>query len=368
MILLPVYKDAAKGTWYCQFYYVDWDGTRKKKFKRGFAKRADALAFEREFLQKQNRSCEMKFSSLWDLYAEDMKSRLRENTMLTKKFLVEKHILPFFQELKVNEITPAHVRKWQSELLDPKLDLAPTYLRTINNQLSAIFNWAVRYYGLPSNPCRVAGSIGKKNAEEMMFWTQEQFEQFLAGVKRPSARAGFLLLFWTGMRIGELLALTLNDFDFEKKTVSVSKSFQLIEGREVITEPKTEKSRRIVTLPEKLCDEVKDYVSHLYDYKPDERLFPFTKHYFSKQMAKACEETGVERIRLHDLRHSHASMLIAMGVPIKLVSERLGHEDVETTLRTYGHLYPNAHEDTAEKLNSLMCSGDSKMILPGESK
>lgn len=227
-------------------------------------------------------------------------------------------------------------------------------MKTINNQLVAVLNYAVRYYGLPSNPCHVAGSVGRKNADAMKFWTKEQFEAFLACVERPSARAGFSLLFWTGIRIGELLALTLNDFDFEKKTLSVSKSFQSIKGREVITEPKTQKSKRVIPLPDKLCAVVQEYTTRLYDYSPDERLFPFTKSFFHKEMEKACAASGVEKIRLHDLRHSHASLLIEMGAPILLVSERLGHEDVETTLRTYGHLYPNKHEDTVKKLDDLM--------------
>lgn len=122
----------------------------------------------------------------------------------------------------------------------------------------------------------------------MKFWTKEQFEAFLACVERPSARAGFSLLFWTGIRIGELLALTLNDFDFEKKTLSVSKSFQSIKGREVITEPKTQKSKRVIPLPDKLCAVVQEYTTRLYDYSSDERLFPFTKSFFHKEMEKAC--------------------------------------------------------------------------------
>lgn len=349
---MPVYKDDERGTWYASFYYTDWQGRRKLKKKRGFERKKDAQEFEREFLAKQERSCDMTFASLWALYCEDMTSRLRENTLQSKKYLVERHILPFYEALKVNEITPAHVRKWQSELLSK--GYAQTYVKTINNQLVAVLNYAVRYYGLPSNPCHVAGSVGRKNADAMKFWTKEQFEAFLACVERPSARAGLSLLFWTGIRIGELLALTLNDFDFEKKTLSVSKSFQSIKGREVITEPKTQKSKRVIPLPDKLCAVVQEYTTRLYDYSPDERLFPFTKSFFHKEMEKACAASGVEKIRLHDLRHSHASLLIEMGAPILLVSERLGHEDVETTLRTYGHLYPNKHEDTVKKLDDLM--------------
>jgi len=349
---MPVYKDEARGTWYASFYYTDWNGKRKLKKKRGFERKKDAQEFEREFLAKQERSCDMTFGSLWELYLDDMASRLRESTLLSKKYLMERHVLPFFRDLKVADISPAHVRKWQSNLLAG--EYAPTYVKTINNQLVAVMNYAVRYFGLPKNPCHVAGSIGRKEADSMKFWTKEQFDAFLACVERPSARAGFSLMFWTGIRIGELLALTLDDFDFDKRVLSVSKSFQSIDGREVVTEPKTQKSKRVVPLPEKLCAVVKEYTGHLYDYNPDERLFPFTKSYFHKEMTKGCEASGVERIRLHDLRHSHASLLIEMGVPILLVSERLGHEDVETTLRTYGHLYPNRHDETAKRLDDMM--------------
>ena len=110
-----------------------------------------------------------------------------------------------------------------------------TYLKTVNNQLSAIFNYAVRHYDLKDNPCRKAGSIGKSHAEEKEFWTKQEFKQFLVTVEnKPETKIAFLLLYWTGMRIGELLALTYNDIDLEKRTISVNKSYQRIEGRDII--------------------------------------------------------------------------------------------------------------------------------------
>ena len=162
------------------------------------------------------------------------------------------------------------------------------------------------------------------------------------------------MLFWTGLRIGELLALTPRDLDLDAGTLSVSKSFQSIDGEEVITEPKTPKSRRVVPVPSKLAAELREYMAALYDVGQDDRLFPFTKHYFRREMLKASEAAGVERIRLHDLRHSHASLLIHLGCPVLLVSERLGHEDVQTTLRTYGHLYPSTVPEAVKKLDDLM--------------
>ena len=349
---MPAYKDQERGTWYCQFYYVDWTGKRKKKKKRGFARKKDAEAYEEEFLKKGSRTCSMTFGSMVELYMDDMRPRLRETTMRSKEYLINLKILPYFQDLQVNDLTPAHVRKWQSELLSK--NYSPTYVKTIYNQLSAIFNYAVRYYGLRENPARVAGSIGKKKAQEMHFWTLEQFNQFIECVPKFPARVGFSVLFWTGLRIGELLALTLEDIDLEAATLMVNKSFQTIDGKEVVTEPKTPKGNRTVPLPKKLCDMIRQYEAAMYEPQPDDRLFPFTKHYFHHQMNQGCKASGVERIRLHDLRHSHASLLINSGAPILLVSERLGHEAVETTLRTYRHQYPSTTSEVVKKLDDLM--------------
>lgn len=144
----------------------------------------------------------MKFEDFWKMYCADMETRLREHTMRTKKYIVELKILPYFGDKRVNDITAADIRQWQNELI--KMGYSPTYLKTINNQLSAIFNYAVRYYDLKSNPCVKAGSMGKSKAEEMDFWTGEEFRKFIDSVmnKRLSYMA-FMTLYWTGMRMGD---------------------------------------------------------------------------------------------------------------------------------------------------------------------
>lgn len=322
------------------------------KKKRGFERQKDAKAYEDEFLRTRARSCEMTFGSMAELYLADMEHRLKATTMQNKRYLIERRILPFFRDLSLAEITPAHIRKWQASLLADKV--APTYAKTINNQISAIFNYAVKYYGLASNPARVAGSVGKKNADEMSFWTAEQFNEFIKHVPKAPGRVGLSVLFWTGLRIGELLALTPADIDLEAHTLTVNKNYQMVQGKELIMEPKTQKSRRVIPIPSKLCDELRGYIDSLYALEPDDRLFPFGKSYFHRQMQKGCDACGMEKIRLHDLRHSHAALLIRLGTPILLVSERLGHEDVQTTLRTYGHLYPSATDEAVKKLDELM--------------
>lgn len=193
-------KDKKTGKWLCQFYYTDWQGNRKKKFKRGFRTKSEAEAWARDFLQQQESNLEMRFDKFVEIYLEDMEARLKENTVRTKRYIIDLKILPYFGNRAINEIKAADIRKWQNELL--KKGYSETYLKTINNQLSAIFNYAERYYDLQGSPCKKAGSIGKSRAEEMDFWTKEEYLQFLEGVRdKPVSYMAFQLLYWTGVRI-----------------------------------------------------------------------------------------------------------------------------------------------------------------------
>lgn len=344
-------KDKKTGKWLIQYRYTDWQGKRRKSTKRGFATKREAEEWLRNFFITQKADFDMKFEDFWKMYCADMETRLREHTMRTKKYIVELKILPYFGNKRVNDITAADIRQWQNELI--KMGYSPTYLKTINNQLSAIFNYAVRYYDLKSNPCAKAGSMGKSKAEEMDFWTGEEFRKFIDSVmnKRLSYMA-FMTLYWTGMRLGELLALNPNDVDLEKRTISITKSYQRFGKKDVITPPKTPKSKRVITIPEFLAADIKDYMDSLYDLQEDDRMFPITKYYLEHEMQRGIKESGVKRIRVHDLRHSHASMLIELGFSPLEIANRLGHEKVETTLNTYAHLYPNKQTKLAERLDS----------------
>ena len=344
-------KDKKTGKWLIQYRYTDWQGKRRKSTKRGFATKREAEEWLRNFLITQKADFDMKFEDFWKMYCADMETRLREHTMRTKKYIVKLKILPYFGNKRVNDITAADIRQWQNELI--KMGYSPTYLKTINNQLSAIFNYAVRYYDLKSNPCAKAGSMGKSKAEEMDFWTGEEFRKFIDSVmnKRLSYMA-FMTLYWTGMRLGELLALNPKDVDLEKRTISITKSYQRLGKKDVITPPKTSKSKRVITIPEFLAADIKDYMDSLYDLQEDDRLFPITKYYLEHEMQRGIKESGVKRIRVHDLRHSHASMLIELGFSPLEIANRLGHEKVETTLNTYAHLYPNKQTKLAERLDS----------------
>lgn len=349
---MPVYKNEKRGTWFVSFRYKDWDGTRRQKKKEGFKTRREALEYEREFLKKKGGGTDMSFGSLVELYMEDCATRLRPTTYENKRWLFDSKILPTFRSVPVNEITPTMIRRWQNDLLADPAGYSPTYLKTVNNQMSAVMNYAVRFYGLPSNPVVVCGPFGKKTADEMQFWTRDEFRRFIECVKKPAARLAFELLFWTGMRSGELLALTLLDVDFERSRISINKTAAQVKGETVIQPPKTPRSNRIVSVPRFVLALIRDYADRLVDYEPHERLFYFTKHVLTNEMASGSKAAGVKRIRVHDLRHSHASLLIEMGFSPLLVSERLGHENIQTTLQTYSHLYPDKQEEVSSRLET----------------
>ena len=352
---MAVYKEPKTNTWRVIYRYTDWNGERKQSQKRGFQTKREAQSWEREQLHKVEADLDMTFESFIDTYTADMKNRLKENTWHTKEHIIRTKLLPYFAKRKMNSIQPKDIIAWQNEMIKCRDKsgeaYSPVYLKTLHNQLSAIFNHAVRYYNLKENPCKKAGSMGKKKNREMAFWTKEEYLQFIdAMMDKPLSFYAFEMLYWCGIREGELLALTPADFDFDKRTVSISKTFQHTGGKDIITPPKTEKSNRTITMPRFLADEMQEYLKMQYDIGLDDRMFPVTKSYLYREMQRGCQETGVKRIRIHDLRHSHISLLIDQGFSAVAIADRVGHESIDITYN-YAHLFPSKQTEMADKLD-----------------
>ena len=352
---MSVYKNADSGTWYAMCWFTDWKGERKQKCKRGFITKKEAQAWEREFLMQKQADVTMSFESFVALYEKDVKPKLKLNTWLTKESIIQKKILPYFKKRKLSEITAKDVIDWQNEirsLTDSKgKPYSTTYLKTVHNQLSALFNHAIKYYGLQSNPAAKAGNMGSEERKEMLFWTKAEYLKFAdAMMDKPISYYAFEMLYWCGIREGELLALSASDFDFTNSTVTISKSYQRLKGQDVITTPKTKKSNRVIKMPQFLREEMQDYLKMFYSTEKDDRIFPISKHYLHSEMDRGCKETGVKRIRIHDLRHSHISLLIDMGFSALAIADRVGHESIDITYR-YAHLFPTRQTEMAEKLN-----------------
>ena len=351
---MPAYKDK-NGTWYVSVYFTNWKGENDRKLKRGFKTRRDAIAWETTFINKHTGDLTMTFAEFYDVYKSDLEIKLRESTWIMKANVIETKILPYFRLKRMCEIKVADVIAWQKELMcyrdENDQPYSPGYLKTIHNQLSAIFNHAVRYYDLPSNPAAKAGNMGREKHREMLFWTKAEYLKFSeAMMDKPVSFFAFEMLYWCGIRLGELLALTIGDFDFENQTVRINKSYQRIDGRDVITDPKTKKSIRTVTMPDFICDEMQRYLSGFYKPKKDDRIFLITKGYLHREMRRGCAETGVKKIRIHDLRHSHVSLLIDIGLPALAIADRGGHESIDITYR-YAHLFPSKQTEIAQKLS-----------------
>ena len=284
---MPAYMNGKTGAWYVQCYYSDIDGNRKHKVKRGFATKGEALAWETEFLACADGSMSMPFEAFVKRYSEDVRPRLKLNTWLTKEHIIRTKIVPFFGPKRMCDISPKDVVDWQNKMVgsydDEGKPYSGTYLRTINNQLSAIFNHAVKYYGLGKSPAAPTIKIGERQGSEMKFWTKEQCLAFSEEVMdKPASFYAFEILY--------------------------------------------PEERRA-------C-----------------RIFCFTKSYLHHEMKRGCAACGLEPIRIHDLRHSHVSLLIEMGFSAIAIADRLGHETYEMTLR-YAHLFPSKQSDMAAALD-----------------
>ena len=307
---MPVFKNEDNGTWYVMARYVNWKGERKQKCKRGFTTKKEAQEWERMFQLQNSSDLDMSFEAFTELYIRDVKNRLKENTWLTKEHIIRTKILPFFGKLKISEISTKEIITWQNEMLayrdEKKKPYSQTYLKTLHNQLSAIFNHAVRYYELRSNPAAKVGNMGSEEHREMLFWTKEEYKKF---------------------------------------------SFEMMD-KDVITTPKTKKSNRTIKMPHFLCEEMQEYLGMLYGLKKKDRIFTVTKSYLHHEMDRGAKAAGVKRIRIHDLRHSHISLLIDMGFSAVAIADRVGHESIEITYQ-YAHLFPSKQTEMAKRLDDL---------------
>lgn len=204
---MSVTRDKRNGTWYVQAWYKTYDGKRAHKVKRGFKTKPEALAWERDFYAVQAGDMDMKPIDFLELYKRDMGPRLCLNTWKTKESIITKRILPYLDENRTNQIAPIDIVRWQNELMTLEKPsgggFSATYLKTVSNQLCALFNHAVRFYGLSSNPCRRAESMGSKSAGKIRFWAKDQHLRFSNEIMdKPLSFHAFETLYWCGVREG----------------------------------------------------------------------------------------------------------------------------------------------------------------------
>ncbi len=356
---MSAYKDNERGTWYASFKIVDISGNRKTITKRGFATKREAIQYETNFIQSNDGRLTMTFGKfVEEHYLPYIKSRIKQSTFDTKVAILKKHILPYFQDRKLTDITNNLIIQWQNKIMSLKTEAgetySQTYLKTIHLVLSAILNFGVKNFGIPKNAAALVGAMGSNNTiKEMEFWTLEEYKKVRdAAMEYPVYFYAFEVLYWTGMREGEMLALTQNDIDFQASTIRISKTFHRAHDEDIITTPKTANSNRIITIPKFLTEELKDYINQLYDYSPSDRLFKLPKSSLTRKLDSFARKAEVKEIRVHDLRHSHVSLLIDQGYTALAIAKRVGHKAIDITYR-YSHLFPHVSEGIATTLDGL---------------
>lgn len=367
---MPAYKNKENGSWYVVTQYTDWTGERKPKCKRGFATRREALEWEQKFQQQNAGDLDMSFEAFCEIYTNDLKARLKESTWQTKENIIKTKLLPYFGKRKINEITTKDVIAWQNELLayrdEKRKPYSQTYLKTLHNQLSAIFNHAVRFYDLHSNPAAKAGNMGTEERREMLFWTKEEYQKFAEEMMdKPVSYYAFQMLYWTGIREGELLALTPADFDFERGTVKISKTYQRLKGQDVITSPKTKKSNRTIQMPDFLCQEMQEFFKMQYGLKKKDRIFSVTKSYLHHEMDRGAKAAGVKRIRIHDLRHpyvKHTTKIFSLRL---MDFQAQAYPDARRKTRGACQLHQGGQSRSPVR---LLCNRKQLSCLPPQSK
>lgn len=343
---MAVYKDEERKTWYTKYKYRDSNGKIRYTTKRGFKTKKEAQAYEYEFKATSKDKLEMTVRSLAAKYLEDKKIRVKIGTYKNMESIINKYVLPKIGRYTLSEITPVNMREWQNELISGG-NLKSGTLRTIHINVSSMFNHAVKYYGLKQNPLRITGSIGQPESS-VNFWTVEEFERAMEYVKNEKHRLCFKLLFYGGMRVGELLALKKEDINYDKKQIRINKSKIYLTGE--ISTPKTRYSIRTVDMPDEIMKELKTYVTGV----EGETIFATDSSSLLSVLKRCAVKAGVKKIRIHDLRHSHASLLINLGLPITTISKRLGHKSPKITLEIYSHMYEDSGKEAAEMLNKII--------------
>lgn len=358
---MPSYeKSQSSGLWSVRFRETT-DGVTHNKRLSGFKTKKDAqFGYEDYLTEKKNRDEEdaskaptpvtvmdMKFEKLVELFWSFKKSRIRDASYydITKKF--DRRILPFFQGLSLKEITPAKILEW----MDTLSSFSYNYVKGLTTTLASIYNFAEKYYDIPNVMKKVDRPRNLEKKKEMLVWSPDELSAFLKNVESPTYWHFFKFLFLTGCRRGEALALTWNDVDLDTGAVNITKSITFRGANRDkaynVTPPKNTSSNRVIFLPKFFIAELTEYRATLFNDSTEESTFIFGKERplpptsIDRMLKTVCEKSQVKKIRIHDFRHSFASLLIHRGVSIVAVSKTLGHSSVEETLNTYSHMMPD---------------------------
>lgn len=369
---MPSYEqNKSSKLWSVRFRETDENGSVHQKRLSGFkTKKAAQYGYEDYCLAKSanraadsgemNGNDELTFDELTRLYCKYQQGRVKSSSLYEMQKKIDKRILPAFTGKRVKDIKPVDILNWQSSLSE---ELSFAYTSSLFTLLRAIYKYGEKYHDIKNTTVKVDRPRSTEPKKEMKIWTPEEMARFLACTEDIMYKTFFLTLYVTGCRRGEAEALTWSDVDTDKGEMRISKSLTRKSPTAPweITTPKNTSSNRTVSLPMTLCKALDEYK------KEQEKMFPNASFVFGgdrpmserttdRYFARAAERADLEKIRIHDLRHSCASLLISKGMSIVAVSRRLGHTDIEQTLNTYSHMLPDDNSKILATLDAAVSS------------
>lgn len=365
---MPVYKTKVEKTkdnkiWYFSLYYNDIYGNRKKYKSKKYITKEEATLAESKFRLNcgEETKQDFTFDSIYDEFIDYKSDKVRPTT-LSRIMVQYKQISPYLGNIKITQLTSQRYIQWKKEM-DNK-GLSTEYKNKLIKLIQQLLNYSSIMYNVTTDVPKKMGRFENPTEikKEMEFYTYNEFQKFISVIDDITYKAFFTVLYYCGLRLGETQSLNWNDINFSKETISITKSLTTkIKGQKfVIMPPKTKSSIRILPMPKIVveslkmlyneCKKIKGFNEECFVFG---MFFPLPDTTIKKRYAKYCISSNVKKIRIHDFRHSCASLLINNGANITLVAKYLGHSDISMTLNTYSHMYKSKLEEVINIIDNL---------------
>jgi integrase len=346
-------------------------GKRKQKSKSGFntKKEAEIAAAKIESEIYDGNYVEVT-KATFDAVAQEYfktvaKNKLRESTYQNRLDNYNKRIEPVLGKRKIKDITPAQIQTIYSDWADE--GLSSSYTRTMHNFIASVFKYAYRVDYIKRNPIeKVDAPIPK--SKDLEVWDSDEIKKFLKVAKDYDTFIIYFLAIYTGMRKGEILGLRWKDVDFKNNKIHVTQTLVKVNEELKFQEPKTKGSKRQIALTSAEMLELKKHrLTKTIKSETDLVVTtsvgtPYSPRNLLRNFYMIIDKTGVKKISFRDLRHTHATLLLKLGVNPKIVSERLGHSKVSITLDIYSHVLPDMQESSAQQLSDHLNGKAKKKV------
>ncbi|WP_342045960.1 site-specific integrase [Bacillus sp. OTU530] len=359
------YKRGKTWTYVVDTGYDEISGKRKQKTKGGFATKKEAQTALAKVVSEISEGSYVELSketveNLLAMWLEMKKASLKETTFISYETSV-KHIVYHLGRVTLEKLNATQIQRMCNTLAN---DLSSTTVNKIHNVLKRCLRYAVKIGMIQKNPAEFVDPQ-KEEPKELVVWDEQQAQHFMELTKKSRNHIAFVLALTTGMRKGEILGLRWQDIDFENKSLSIRQTLSPL--NKIQTGGKTTAARRFISLPDMTLDALKQHRLRLKKEKlkmgeayTDNDLVVCTRfgnvlghNDLSDSFQLYLKRSGLPKIRFHDLRHTHATLLLKAGVHVKIVSERLGHTNIAITLNTYSHIMPGMQEEAVRKFEEL---------------